>query len=203
MTTLFTEIFEKRSKSGILQHYYLEMSNSELNKNKKITASSPELVRLFAESQANECGVKVGELRNKQIEKEEKQRNEVDAKSKTEEAQFLINALRNTLNFTLEVDDKIDWEVLKSYQEFSEKEPNKKTLPLIPDQPFFDPEPLNTDKKYNPKINILDRILKKQNKKIAMSKALFELDHSNWVDKSNSLRLEFEEKLNFYKKQPD
>jgi len=94
----------------------------------------------------------------------------------TKEAQRVLKAIDETLLATLSVDDRIDWDKLKSKEKFGKPKPKK---PIYFSKPI---EPLETDPKYKPSIGFLGLFSKKiREKRIKEAKALFEQDHSKWV----------------------
>ncbi|MBK7979264.1 MAG: hypothetical protein IPK06_04480 [Ignavibacteriae bacterium] len=119
----------------------------------------------------------------------ERQSNQEDANLKTEQAQKELKIIDNLLRHTLDVDDTIDWNKLKSKKKFSEinpnnsldlliskiKKPHKKELKEYPRKPQ------STDKEYIPKITLFDKMISSRKKaKEDNSKNLFNQSLNNW-----------------------
>lgn len=111
----------------------------------------------------------------------------------TEEAVEQLNAVEDTLAFTLEIDDKINWEDLKDYSEFHVKEPIKPTRSEIPQ------EPNKNDSLYQPKLNIIDKIFSGlKRKKINEADELFRINHEKWVEEKGEKELKYKQELEKY-----
>lgn len=110
--------------------------------------------------------------------KEEAQRYKDERKQEAEErdssAKDILNTLRNTLAYTLKVNDAIDWNLLKDTSKFKERPPELVLPPLpknppIPSKPIpneippkpasllLPSEPNRTLIKYQPDLGVLDK----------------------------------------------
>ena len=139
----------------------------------------------------------------KERQKEEAQRYKTtrkqEAADRDTEAKATLDALRNILANALEINNAIDWNLLKDTAEFKEPPPrlNLRSFPqeisfpaapiseIEPAEPSAEPKPEAPQEnsiKYQPILGMLDKIIpsRRQNK-IAAMQALFEADHANWV----------------------
>ncbi|WP_298368658.1 restriction endonuclease [uncultured Lutibacter sp.] len=117
------------------------------------------------------------------IEKENLIRNlEEIANNKNLDATRFLENTTNILNNTLEVDDTIDWDLLKDKREFVKESPQKKKLPTKPQKKIVKSKdkkelPKITDKKYKIKLSLIEKIFKKKGERKKTSiKDKFEID---------------------------
>ncbi len=83
--------------------------------------------------------------------------------------------IRNTLKFTLNVDDTVNWDKLKDTSTFLMKRPSQPELMPLSKKPD------KSDHKYNPNINIIDEIFPSlKRKKIRSSRHRFNRDYELW-----------------------
>lgn len=102
----------------------------------------------------------------RQKERELKQARNDLATIRTNEAQTLLENVENTLRQTLTVDDKIDWEPLKDYSDFS---------------PLSKAKPEKSDPKYQPKTGCLASIIPSMKQQaIDEAKKLYKRDYLTW-----------------------
>jgi restriction system protein len=99
------------------------------------------------------------------------------AVAKTEEAQKAINGLEKILEYTLAINDKIDWASLLDKKPFPQREPIKPKANEIP------AEPSRSDSKYQPKIGFFDKIFSSSRKrKQDEAESLYLSDHKSWIE---------------------
>ncbi|MCU1808266.1 restriction endonuclease [Cytobacillus firmus] len=162
--------------------YQIEVRHEGLNKYKVIKGNNIYVVQQKAEMQKrtwNEMWKKkqlqLNQKKARELAAKEKQQKKELAAKLTTEATEQLNTIQNTLLFTLDHVDTINWEDLKDTSSFSEIEPVKKDVIEIPR------EPLPSDELYNPKFGIMDRLMsKKRQKKIDEINELYKLDHEKW-----------------------
>ncbi|WP_188455842.1 restriction endonuclease [Virgibacillus oceani] len=185
--------------------YEIEIKHDGLNKYRVIKGSDRHVVRqkaIYQEQQWNEMWEKKQEAERKKSIREaaakEKEEKKALALQLTEDANEELEELDKILNFTLGVNDAIDWEKLKDNKEYSEPKPIQKEKIIIPQKPNEE------DEKYQPKLGIFDSLFKsKKEKKILDLKDVYKTDIENWEkevaeinnenEKSNT---EYEESLN-------
>lgn len=201
MKTQIGSVQEHYSARGVLLHYYVYMVHPGLNKTRTVKASSPDIVKVFAELQASEWNQKWAEIEAKQAIKNEKDAwrelvkdNQKEAKDKTEEAQNKLNSLTSLIQATLAVDDALNWDLLKVKLEYPEQEPKPKKTPNKPKLEDVGPEPKITDKDFQPQIGIFDKLFGGKKAKEEQAIRAYELVLSGY----NKSLLEAQEK---YKKE--
>lgn len=107
--------------------------------------------------------------------REKEQKKEL-AHQLTNEAIEQLDIIENTLKFTLDVDDKIDWETLKDKSVFDVKKP-KASKDIVVRR-----EPQETDEIYKPKLGLLDKVFAgKKQKKVEEAKTVFNQDNEKWL----------------------
>lgn len=113
--------------------------------------------------------------------------------TQTNDAQKALSDIENTLLVVIAKDCKIDWEKIKDSSEFDKPKPVEAKMKEIPR------EPLETDYKYQPKLNILDKIFKNsKQRKIDKSLAWFKEEHEEWVKTKENILSEFKNKMDEY-----
>jgi restriction system protein len=118
------------------------------------------------------------------------------AAEQTKELQKALKDLDETLLYTLSIDDKIDWESLKTHEEFKEPQPKKPKLK----EPSV--EPKDYEFKYRPRIGFLGFFFKKiKEQRIAEAKKLFQRDHEEWVASVQQIEEENRVALEQYEKE--
>jgi restriction system protein len=135
--------------------------------------------------------------------KEEAQRYKNDRKQEcidlSIEANAAIETLKNTLNYSLKINDAKDWSQLKDTTKFDESPPilelppppKIKPIPTVPiptpiplkPSPLVKPHPPGRhDAKYQPVFGFLDNLISSQKyRKILEAETLFQKDHAAWI----------------------
>lgn len=190
--------------------YQIEISHEGLHKYRKIIGKEKYVVEQKAVMQKlqwdEQWNIKLKKIKDMEV--KQKSLNEKEQKKKLAEeltflAQNILNSIENTLKFTLDIDDKIDWEGLKDKSKF----PTKKTK--IPDVTYTPNKPLETDAKYAPRLNLLEKLVSNmKQKKLDASKKIYEEDLLTWtnevqiIENQNKVsRLEYEEALKLWEQQ--
>lgn len=105
-----------------------------------------------------------------------------DDENNGESCYFSADIIKNTLKFTLNIDDTVNWDKLKDPSTFQIKEPSEPKLLQFPR------EPKKTDSKYNPHINIFDLIFTSlKEKKTRFAENIFNCDYEIWSVKCKSI----------------
>ena len=163
--------------------FQIELVHQGLHKHKVIKGSDPYLVERKASIQAtawDEIWSKrssVNNLRAKQSEAKEL------AFERTREAQDVQEELKNILQHTLEIDDAIDWNLLKNYEAYQIPAPVKRRIaPLV-----LTPAPAQPDRnlpKYQVHLSGWEKFLSlfgvKPAKRIEAMDERFQIDTAKW-----------------------
>jgi|SRR3972149_3492366 len=164
--------------------WLIEVWHDGLNKYRCIRGYDKEVVERKAAAQKaawNELWERKSEQQQKALEKLQKvlEKKELieEARKRSEEASEAIKVIENTLKHTLEVNDIINWEILKDNSIFSKPELDKPKLISVPEPPK------STDTRYQPGKDFLDFIFpSRKQKKINNAKLLFENDYERWKE---------------------
>jgi restriction system protein len=166
---------EKYSLQSGRTKYRIEVIHRGLQRHREFKGDFPGLIERKAQIQAAEWSEKWVKRRGKEREQKRKAQNQELAEERTGEAQDAIHALRNTLGHTLDIDDTIDWDSLKSHETFAEPKPDE---PACPDAPR---EPQQSDAKYKPNLHLLHHLVPPwRRQKIEAAEELFLGDHQAW-----------------------
>ncbi|WP_175991532.1 restriction endonuclease [Bacillus sp. Marseille-Q1617] len=182
--------------------YQSEVRHKGLNKYRVIKGDSYYVVEQKAKAQLNqwdEMWKKKKEAEKKKAERDniirEKEAKKELAIEFTREAEEKIKEIENILLFTLEVDDRIDWDQLKDKTKFSKTKPKE---PKALDAPE---EPQKNMERFQPKLNILDKIFPSmKSKKVNLSEELFKETYEGWELEKERIHKENEERLVKYEK---
>lgn len=160
--------------------------------------------RLREQTASEKARQKEEALRFKEEQKQEALRYINDQKQegieRDNEAKAEIDILKNTLSFTLKIDDAIDWSQFKDAAKFTESppklelppSPENQTIPtaptpeIVPLKPTLavskpNPPEKNAEK-YQPVFGFMDKLItSRRARKTEESEALFQQDHSAWV----------------------
>lgn len=163
--------------------FQIELVHEGLHKHKVIKGSDPYLVERKASIQAtawDEIWSKrssVNNLRAKQSEAKEL------AFERTREAQDVQEELKNILHHTLEIDDAIDWNLLKNYEAYQIPAPVKRRIPPL----VLTPAPAQPDRnhsKYQVHLSGWEKFLSifgvKPAKRIEAMDERFQIDTAKW-----------------------
>ena len=189
------------TKSG-LRRYIIEIRHKELNKYQVIRGDSKYIVEQKANAkmaQWNEMWKKKEKSILLKKERETKARDKLEkiqlASQQTTEAIMEQEKISKILTHTLEINDEIDWEDLKSNTPFPTPAP---TIPRIPQEPKY------LDEKYQPKFNLIDIFFKsRKQKKINSSKALFLEDHKIWEQNKISAEQEYQNNHQYWQEEKE
>jgi restriction system protein len=207
MQTQIGPVQEHYSARGLLLHYYVHMVHPGLNKSRTVKASSPEIVKVFAELQASEWNQKWAEVEAKQAVKNEKDAwrelvkdSQKESKDRTEEAQNKLNELTSLIQATLSVNDALDWDLLKNSLEFPEPQPKLKQKPTKPKLEDVGREPLITDKDFQPQIGIFDKLFGGKKAKEEQAQIAYELVLSGYNKSKKEAEEQYKQALSEYEK---
>ncbi len=165
-------------------YYYIcevEVKHEGLNKYRLIRGRDPDVVNQKAialKAQWNEMWEK--RLKKEACVKEKNDKKQM-ATDKTKEAQEAIAGIKNTLKYTLNINDAINWDSLLDKSEYPKSKPKQPELLSVPIEPH------ENDKEFVPKINfIISMFPKLKRKRMEEAKYLFERAHSEWKIKKDS-----------------
>lgn len=163
--------------------FQVELTHEGLHKHRIIKGSDPYLVERKVSIQATAWD----EMWEKRASADSRKANQGAAKEeayvRTGEAQALQEELKNILRHTLEIDDAIDWSLLKNYESYRVPAPVKrKVAPFVTIPP--PPKPERGHPKYKVQTGGLENLLSffgiKPTKKIIEMDQLFESDMTQW-----------------------
>lgn len=124
--------------------------------------------------------------------KQEKEERKALAETRTVEAREVLDGLRRILASTLDVDDAVDWESLKTFASFDEPAPAEPS-PLPPPQypEILNRKPLRDG--FSPRFNVLDLLIPalKRRKSLSAEQAYLAA-HSEWERAAKEAYAEFE-----------
>lgn len=175
--------------------HIIEIKHEGLNKYRVIKGADPYVVRQKAIVQQKAWDEMWERKKRLQDEREVRERGAREKEQKKELAVQLTNEaieqlaiIENTLKFTLDVDDKINWETLKDKTEFNIKKP--KIQKAIVNRR----EPKGTDEVYIPKLGLLDNLFaSKKQKKVEEAKKVFDHDFKKWLTDKEEVNKKNEE----------
>ncbi|MFC0186704.1 restriction endonuclease [Fictibacillus aquaticus] len=180
--------------------YWIEVKHEGLHKYRLIKGNDKFVVKQKAylqERQWNEMWEKKKEAEQKKLNREnsaiEKAQKKSLAELQTIEALSQLDMIDKTLLYTLDVDDKIDWDALKDNSKF------KAPQPISPQLPTYPPEPEKIN--FEPKFGILDKIISSsKQKKIDTANKLFEDAINNWIKTTEGKKEQYNKELANYEK---
>lgn len=191
--------------------YFTRVRHLRLKEHKFLKAYDEWVLEEKIERQVERFNAKWEKVKGKLQSDYYQQTNILEAEEKTKEAEEQIKQLETLLERTINVNDEVNWEELKSHRPFKEVSPENylqtrldKIIKItkaghipIPD------EPLQTDSDFQLKFNFLEKYLFKswQQKKIDKSIQDFKNSHSNWL--GEKARIENQNKDNIEKYEQD
>lgn len=189
-----TEIFRTYTKSGLVR-YQMEIWHDGLDKYQLIRSDNAyvleqkanEKIRQWADMWERKQAAEM-----KRLERERKaqdiQQKKALAENRTFRAQEVLDSMDEILSYTLDIDDAIDWELLKNKDKFAEHKPKKPSQPSKPVSPKISLEPDPDNEKYAPKIGFLSSFSSSR-KETAKKQAheLYEKDKKAWEAEKRKL----------------
>lgn len=101
-----------------------------------------------------------------------------EAINRTKEAEIRLAAVENILLSALDVDDAVDWEVLKNKDDFKVSYPVKPTNPKLATLPIV---PNKSNPEFQPKLNFFSKIIKfLRDKAVAESELFYKAAYERW-----------------------
>jgi restriction system protein len=171
--------------------YFTRVRHLGLKEHKFLKAYDEWVLEEKIERQVERFNAKWEKVKGKLQSDYYKQSNILEAEEKTKEAEEQIKQLETLLEETINVNDAVNWEELKNHRPFKEVSPenylqtrlDKIIKPTKAGNIPVPKEPLQTDSKFQPQFNFLEKYLFKswQQKKIDKSIQDFKNSHSNWL----------------------
>ncbi len=181
-----------------LPRYRATLSHPGLNKLREIKGEDSEIFQEKFKNQIQaweEVWQKKLQAKRKAKSIEMKRRK---AELQTRRATQSIEALRSTLEASLEESDALDWEALRS--SFPEPGPGEPSFQESPEEPRMEKlpnEPMKDYPKYQPKIGFLDRVFtSRKEQRIEEAKERLESDHKEWERSVKEIQREFAKRHN-------
>ncbi len=183
MSTQHSRIQVSYSARGI-PTFAIELWHDELNKHRLIRGSDPDTVARKAELQASDWDTQWERKADKAARRYSQEASKEEATLRTQEAQRELRRLETLLQFTLDIDDRIDWDTLKNTSQFPVRKPAKPVEPLPPSPLAVPREPLPSDPEFSPKFGFLDKFSATR-RKARMQEAEFKFRHARdaWEEK--------------------
>lgn len=177
-------------KNGNIK-YRITVRHGGLSKYRDITGTDVSIALIKAKNLAkqwDEQWDKKVQQKAAKREKEKKlknaQKGQDHAEKETTLAQKALQNIRETLIYTLSVNDEVNWDSLKDKSPFNKPKPKPMMCPEVPVKPEstkLTPMPKETDQEYQPVLSFLDNIFKSRREaKILHAKSLFKTDLNNW-----------------------
>lgn len=182
------------TKTG-LARYQVEIRHTQLDRVQVIKGDNPDIVIQKAQAKLSQWR----QMWSRKLEADRKlqERKSVIAQhddcrrtaaERTSEAVQLMERLESTLAHTLRVDDALDWTLLKGDPEFTEPRPVRPPALDKPSTPRFPDKPLPTNWRYEPDLDIWDRLFKRRREaKIKAASTLYSEDVNAWQKAKNRL----------------
>jgi len=179
------------SGSRILK-YSIEIYHEGLKEHKLISAPECDMLENKVNLQIQKWVEKWYNLERKRKIAEKKEANKEEAKIRTEEAEKKLEDIDNLLIHTLDIDDTVDWDMLKKRDEFPETRPNRKYLS----------RPRRYSKEYTPNFTFLEKIFKsKKERKIQEYEKKYSAAIADWEKEKEEVAKWEERKRLYYKEQ--
>lgn len=200
-------LFEYNDVQPIYNAYQTRILGYEINiQHKGLGAfkrlSSPDLDSLQTKVNllAQNWQEKWEKLEEKRLRQEHIENSHSKAEELSEEAEMALEAVNKILVHTLSIDDKIDWDTMKSRVHFKgahpKKEYEKKKVSLdIPKEmewQEYNPQPEKNSPRYDPRLSLIDKLIPSmKRKKLQKVESSYESDLQRWreecagIDKTN------------------
>lgn len=195
--------------------YIAEITHKGLNEYKILSSDDSRVLRNKVKSHVLKLEDKWNRIVHKENTIKSKEEIQKEADNLTKEAVSALKEIDNILLYTLSIDDKVNWELLKDKSEFNVQSPEKTLDKLISSvekpkkkksiQPPQQPNPSD----FQPKLTFFDKLLKsKKEAKINNSNSLFEQEYKKWELKCKEISeqnlkidIEFQNEIENYEKQ--
>jgi restriction system protein len=197
-TTQVGQLHVKQGARGSVS-FSVEVYNRRLNKHRLIRGPDPEVVKqkvLCQVAEWNEMWAKRAAAKRQATMAERKIDEAVD---RTSEAQRALQALRDVLSSSLSESKALDWEALKDETPFPKPVPKAPNRPLRPERDPIPEAPSRTSPQYQPKLGILDKLIKSRRAQKENWKAgIFDSDAREWEAKRDRTMVDHTAKLEAY-----
>lgn len=184
--------------------YQQEIWHNGLNEYKIFTGQNKQILNNKVNVQVNKW-IKIWKINCEKKNIENMKKACVDeAINRTKEAKDRLEEVERILLSSLEINNVVDWELLKDKEEF------KIPYPVKPDEPKLYPiptEPNKSDPQFQPKLNLFSNIIKfLREKAISEAERIYNIAHENWqkacneaIEKNIKLTTEYEENIGKFK----
>lgn len=195
------EIRAKRTKTGKFSGYEIEMFHDGLNEVKHLSAKERYLLEGKIHNQINawdkKWETKIARERKeqeRQLALQKKQQNEELATTRTEQAKQALSDIETILLKTLDIDDAVDWESIKSKRPFRTKHKPHKLLTFraqdgFPEKVETSPEPKKPlEEDFFTKIPLMKIISGQKNQIQAKQQQRYDAVIKLWQQQKNKIR---------------
>ncbi|MEO1696616.1 MAG: restriction endonuclease [Planctomycetota bacterium] len=171
-----------------LRRYEVEVTHTGLHKMQVVRGDNRQVVvqkaslkaKQWDESWARKVATANQRATRKQQARDKEQKKAL-AVERTAAAVEALAELEAILAYTLDVDDAIDWESLKSRDDFPEPPPTSPVPPPELPEPMLPPRPRGNDPRYRPDITLFDKLIaSRKEKKVRDAQRRFARDEENW-----------------------
>ena len=179
--------------------YTVEIYHKGLNEHKNLSAPEFEMLQNKANLQQEKWTEKWSKLQLKKIKVQVKELNLEGAKTRSEEAQQELQGIDNLLLHTIDIDDTIDWNSLKSKKNFNAIHPkntlqtriNKLEKPIKKPPKSKPRKPLANDGIFAPNLSLVDKLLSSRRKtKEKAAEEKFSAAKQEWEQKCKQVEEE-------------
>ena len=169
-----------------LARYQVNVSHPQLHKYQVVRGDNPGVVKARARhlaAQWDEAWEKRSAIEQKRTHREAAARNVEEkrqiAAQRTEEAKTLVASLSAILAYTMDIDDTIDWDLLKDHADFPTPKPADPKLPPKPKPVGGLPEPQQGD--FQAKLGFMDKMMSgRRQSREAEAQTAFSEAHAEW-----------------------
>ena len=183
-------VTERYTSTGRVSGYQIETWHDGLNEHRVLTDRDPGVLQNKLHAHLLRWDEKYAKRQEREAREAQRQSGIETAEVETEEAQAALQACRDILQHTLDVDDRVDWESLKSRAPMTREakgtdgiEYDERTGRPVAYDPA--PPPRGTAPVYSsPKLNLLDRLSSaRRTRKEDEARALHDQALQRWKDK--------------------
>ena len=165
--------------------YTVEMYHDGLHEHKLISAPDLDILQNKANMQANKWNDKWIRIDEKQKNLDSREKNIEEAFLRTEEAINEQKILENLLNYTLSIDDKVDWDDLKRKDKFSKGKPIEPIWGILKEIPH---KPRKMASEFVPTFTLFEKLFKKKkNQKIQECEKKYQNAVNDWEVEKKSI----------------
>jgi len=155
--------------------YWIDVRHEGLHAYRRVSGRDEYVVKQKADALVAAWNEKWSKIQERKSAIQSKEENKEEAARKTQEAFALLDNIKNTLAYALSRNALLDWESLKDRSSFPSPKPG------APPQQNHPLEPSAFAPKYQPTLDIWDRLFRsRRQKKLDAGRLAFQQDHAAW-----------------------